>query len=106
MDYRKRTLLGFVAMACACSWGAEVAFGQAGAVGQPTQREERPDQRTPATKEAENYDAIGVPLGSFRLFPVLELDEVYNDNIYAAANSVGKTGSFIQLIKPSLDLRS
>ncbi|UYN97256.1 MAG: outer membrane beta-barrel protein [Enhydrobacter sp.] len=69
----------------------------------PLQRQER-DQRGPAAIAAESYDPVGVPVGSFRLFPELELDEVYNDNIYAA-NS-GKTGSFIQLIKPTLDLRS
>lgn len=78
-----------------------------GSPGGPGVREERPDQRAPAARAAENYDAVGVPVGSFRLFPDLELDEVYNDNVYATANGAsGKTASFIQLIKPSLDLRS
>src|SRR5262249_37659413 len=78
-----------------------------GAVGAPQQRQERPDERTQPARSAENYDAQGMPLGSFRLFPELELDEVYNDNIYATPNGVaGKTSSFIQLIKPTLDLRS
>ena len=77
-----------------------------GAVGQPGVREERPDPRTPVAKASENYDPIGMPVGSFRLFPVLELNEVYNDNIYAVPTAQGKTGSFIQVIKPSLNLRS
>ena len=77
-----------------------------GTVGQPQQRQERPDDRSPAAKAAENYDPKGVEVGSFRLFPELELDEVFNDNIYAVPTSDGKTGSFIQVVKPTLDLRS
>jgi hypothetical protein len=78
-----------------------------GAVGTPSTRQERPDDRTPSARAAENYDAQGMPVGSFRLFPDLELDEVFNDNIYATPNGTsGKTSSFIQVIKPSLDLRS
>jgi hypothetical protein len=77
-----------------------------GAVGQPQQRQERPDERSPAARAAENYDPKGVEVGSFRLFPELELDEVYNDNIYAVPTAQGKTPSFIQMVKPTLDLRS
>lgn len=77
-----------------------------GAVGQPGQRQERPDLRSTPAIAAENYDPKGVQIGSFKLFPELELDEVYNDNIYAVPNSVAKVGSFIQIIKPTLDLRS
>ena len=76
-------------------------------VGQPSVRLERPDQRTPSARAAENYDPTGVSVGSFRLFPLLELDEVYNDNIYATPyGTPGQTGSFIQIVKPSLHLRS
>lgn len=77
-----------------------------GAVGQPSQRLERPNQQSPFAKMAEDYDPLGVRVGSFRLFPTLELDEVYNDNVYAVPSSQGKTSSFIQIIKPSLNLRS
>ena len=81
------------------------AFAQApGSPGQPGTRQSRPDPRSPSAQAAENYDPTGVPLGSFRLYPELELGEVYNDNIYAT--STGRTGSFIQLVKPSVDLRS
>jgi len=77
-----------------------------GAQGQPGVRPERPDQRPSSVRAAENYDPMGVQLGSFKLFPSLELDEIYNDNIYAVQTSAGKTGSFIQQVKPTLDLRS
>ena len=77
-----------------------------GAVGQPQQREERPDERSPVVRESETYDAKGLPLGGFKLFGTLEADEVFNDNIYATSNATGKTASFIQVINPSLELRS
>jgi hypothetical protein len=77
-----------------------------GAPGAPPTREERSDQRPEGARAAENYDPLGVRVGSFKLFPELELDETYNDNIYAATAAQGKVGSFVQIVKPSLDLRS
>ena len=106
MKSGKRILLGNVA---ALSW-VFVAIGQSalaqvvpGAVGQPQPRPERPGEVTPP---AENYDPKGVNIGSFKLFPQLELDEIFNDNIYATNASAGKTAAFIQTIQPTLDLRS
>lgn len=78
-----------------------------GSPGAPQVRQERPDTRSATARQAEDYSAKGVTLGSFKLFPTLELNEVYNDNIYATNfGTAGRTGSFIQLIKPSVDLRS
>ena len=100
-------LVGVAALACGIAVaGAEVNAQVPGAVGQPGTRPERPDVRSDAAKAAENYDPRGVQLGSFKLFPTLELDEIYNDNIYAVPSTTGTTGSFIQQIKPTLDLRS
>src|SRR5690242_20718058 len=67
-------------------------------------RREEPDQRTPAERAAENYQAPGVRAGSFLIFPELELDETFNDNIYATSS--GKTASFIQGVKPTLKANS
>jgi hypothetical protein len=53
-----------------------------------------------------SYDVKGVPVGSFRLFPQLELNEVFNDNIYATPSGQAPTAAFIQVVKPTLDLRS
>ncbi|MBN9088886.1 MAG: outer membrane beta-barrel protein [Reyranella sp.] len=99
-------VLGAAALAVVVGGG--VAQAQTpGAVGSPGVREERPGSQTAPARAAENYDAQGVPIGSFRLFPDLELNEVYNDNIYATANGTsGRTASFIQVVKPTLDLRS
>jgi len=49
-------------------------------------------------------DPLGIQLGSFFLFPRFEVDEAYNDNIFATAS--GNTGDFITLLAPSFDLRS
>ncbi len=72
--------------------------------GQEFQPRQPPDNLTPKEREAENYEARGVHVGSFFLFPTLEGDELFDDNIYAS--SAGKTASFIQVVKPSLELRS
>lgn len=77
-----------------------------GAVGQPQQREERPDVRSPAVRESENYDAKGVRVGGFKFFGTLEADEVFNDNINATSNALGRQAAFIQLINPTLELKS
>jgi hypothetical protein len=78
-----------------------------GSPGAPTVRQERPDLTTPSAQQAENYDPLGVPVGSFKLFPELELDEIYNDNIFATPNgTAGRTASFVQLFKPALRLSS
>lgn len=95
-----------VAVASFVMVGALPVSAQAppGAVGQPQQRLERTDERTPAARQAEDYNPKGVRLGSFKLFSDLELDEVFNDNIYATQS--GRQSAFIQQIKPSAELRS
>jgi len=49
-------------------------------------------------------DPLGVRMGGFFLFPSLELDEAYNDNI--AATQSGKLSDFITIVQPTLNLRS
>jgi hypothetical protein len=50
------------------------------------------------------YDPLGVHFGDFFFFPRIELDEAYNDNIFAT--QTGKTSAFITTLAPSFDLRS
>src|SRR5438445_9413483 len=107
MNSGKRIVLSSVAGLALGTFGCIAAVSaQAPAPGSPGQPAPRQDERTPAARAAENYDPLGVPVGSFRLFPELELDEVYNDNIYASSPAFGRVGSFVQVIKPTLDLRS
>ncbi len=106
---RSYSLLGGFSAAALFVGMAQGAMAQSasGAPAAPTLRQERPDTRSAPAIAAENYDPKGMPVGSFKLFPELELDEVYNDNIYATTfGTAGRTGSFVQLIKPSLNLRS
>jgi len=70
----------------------------------PTPRAERPEDRT--VTERNEYTPLGITVGSFLLFPTLEADEALNDNIYANSAASGRTASFIQLIRPTLELRS
>lgn len=85
--------------------GSEVSAQTPPASQLPPARQE-PDNRTPSARAAENYEPNGVPVGSFRLLPTLELDESFNDNIYANSAATGRTGSWVQIVKPSLELRS
>jgi hypothetical protein len=50
------------------------------------------------------YDALGIPLDSFLLFPRLDVVTGYNDNIYAVQTGAQGDG-FVQL-QPSLNLKS
>src|SRR5262245_59514518 len=75
-----------------------------GEVGKPAPT--GPDTGTYTPRQIGNYDPKGMPVGSFRLFPDLELDEVFNDNIYATPSSQSPTAAFVQMIRPTLDLRS
>jgi hypothetical protein len=90
-----------------CSAYAQTMSPGAGASGTPPPpRLERPDERTPAQQQAESYEPKGVRLGGFLLFPALEADEAYNDNVFAVSSGSGQIGSFLQLIRPSAELRS
>ena len=64
------------------------------------------DERPAGAREAERYDPKGVPIGGFKFFGTLEADEVFNDNIYAVSNATGKTAGFVQLVNPTLELKS
>lgn len=68
----------------------------------PTAAQPRPG--TPDPRPGDSYEPIGVRLGGFRLFPVLELVEQYNSNIFATDN--GTQDDFITVVRPALDLRS
>ncbi|MFO1086503.1 MAG: outer membrane beta-barrel protein [Reyranellaceae bacterium] len=87
---------------------SSVAVAQVpGAVGQPTQRPERPDDRPPAAvRQAENYTTKDIPVGSFRLYAGLEADQSFNDNIYATSPATGTVPAFIEVISPSFSLKS
>jgi len=77
-----------------------------GSIGQPPSRIYRTDSPSLSAREAENFTPAGIRLGTFKLFAELELDELYNDNLYATPAYVGTTGAFIQQVRPNVALKS
>ncbi|HMB47645.1 MAG TPA: outer membrane beta-barrel protein [Afifellaceae bacterium] len=55
-------------------------------------------------RERPNYDALGVPLSSFLLYPSLTLGTEYNDNIYSEEHN--RTGDVIFTVTPQVSLQS
>jgi hypothetical protein len=65
---------------------------------------EPPRGTTVMSRPRPEIDAQGQRFGSFFLFPRAELDQSYNDNIFATPNH--DTGDFITTVAPSFDLLS
>jgi hypothetical protein len=59
---------------------------------------------TVVDRERPELAPLGIRLGDFFLFPRLELDGAYNDNIFAT--NTRRTGDFIAALAPTIDLRS
>jgi hypothetical protein len=57
-----------------------------------------------ADRPRPELDPLGLQFGDFFFFPRAEVDEAYNDNIFAART--GKTSAFITTFAPGFDLRS
>lgn len=78
------------------------------ALAQPTvTREQQRSTEAPRalpTREPENFDPRGVAVGSFRLFPVVELQTEWNSNIYATERN--EVDDVVFYVAPSLELRS
>jgi len=91
-----------LALAMSLGWAAwsTPSFGQvASPVISPAAPSEAPDNAPPTTEE------LGIPLGSFRLYPTLDVRAGYDTNVFAS--SAGQqTGSAYEAISPSLQVRS
>src|SRR2546430_17302073 len=59
---------------------------------------------TVTSRPRPELDPLGMRAGSFLIYPRLGLQEVYNDNIFAAESN--EQGDFITLVRPQLDVRS
>ncbi|MGH9197631.1 MAG: outer membrane beta-barrel protein, partial [Acidimicrobiia bacterium] len=65
----------------------------------------RPDRgETVTNRPRPEFDALGVRAGSFLISPRLRVQEIYDDNIFAA--DTDKKDDFITLISPQLDIAS
>jgi hypothetical protein len=63
-----------------------------------------PRGETVRDRPRQDYDPVGIPLGSFRAFPQLHVGEVYDDNIFR--NQTDHKGDLITEIVPRLALAS
>lgn len=59
---------------------------------------------TVTSRARPEYDALGLRLGSFFLFPRAEIDQRYDDNIFAT--NADTTSDFITVVQPSFDITS
>jgi len=66
----------------------------------------RPREPLPAlpSRGGEDYEPLGIRLGSFRMLPAIELGVMHNDNIFTS--QTGKTSDQIYTVVPKLDVRS
>jgi hypothetical protein len=60
--------------------------------------------KTVTDRARPEVDPLGLRFGEFFLFPRIELDEGYNDNIFATTS--GKVSSWVTTLAPSFDLLS
>ena len=99
-------ILGWVLLSCA----APVARAQ---VDTPTPAKQTLEQQTPQVDLPTDAssggpisagDELGISVGAFTLYPVLELNVGYDDNVFASAPPT--TPSPVAVIRPSLELRS
>ena len=100
---KSQRLFPFFALALAMSLGwagwSTPSFGQVAPDISPAVPSEVPNIAPPTTEE------LGIPLGSFRLYPTLDVRAGYDTNVFAS--SAGQqTGSAYEAIRPSLDVRS
>src|SRR5690348_6969052 len=78
----------------------------------PTMPELRPEPfgyylqrgQTVTERPRPELDPLGVHAGSFFIYPRVELDQLYNDNIYAAGSN--RVDDFITVLSPSVDVKS
>lgn len=63
-----------------------------------------PRGETVRSRQRPELDALGVHVGTFFLFPVLQNDIAYNDNVFAT--DTDEKGDFLDVVAPSVSLQS
>jgi len=102
---KSQRLFPFFALALAMSLGwagwSTPSFGQAQPVTSPAISPPPPGDVIPDNVPADTE--LGIPWGSFRLYPTLDVRVGYDTNAFAAP---AQTGSVYEAIRPTLDVRS
>ncbi len=101
-------LLGWVLLSCAATAAhaqVETLSPARQTLEQQTPQVELPDWSSGSSGGAANpVSELGISVGAFTLFPVLDLNFGYDDNVFATPAPT--TASAIAVIRPSLELRS
>jgi len=71
---------------------------------QQTPQVDLPDASSSLGGAVQKGDDLGISVGAFTLFPVVELDLGYDDNVFAT--STAPVGSGVAVVRPMLELRS
>ena len=97
----KKNKLLIALLAGAVGGGAYFGAG----VGAQAQDQTAQDKPKPVgERPQEDYDAKGIRAGAFQLFPVLEITETYDDNIFAV--NTGETSDYLTDFSPQLKIKS
>ncbi len=95
--YAARMAVALIVMALAMPMGADAEGRTPTYVGMTAQDVGVTDRARPA------YDAKGIPLGGFRLFPALAVSESYDDNIFKRTDALS---DWFLTISPTVRLKS
>jgi len=66
--------------------------------------DEASSTKSDSERVSDSYQAKGVELGQFLLMPKLEVDELFNSNVYASEKDL--KGDFVTTVRPEVKLRS
>jgi hypothetical protein len=94
-----RTPACVVALAAICAWLVPSL-----AMAQSASYFDRDNNVSVLQRPRPDYQALGVDLGAFQLFPSVTTTEAYDDNIFAT--STGRVSDWITTVNPTLDLKS
>jgi hypothetical protein len=100
-------VLGWLLLSCAATAvHAQVDTPSPGkqTLDQQTPQVDLPDASSSTGGSVERGNELGISVGAFTLFPSLNLNVGYDDNVFATASQT--TGSAVVVVTPSLELRS
>jgi hypothetical protein len=103
MNFRCGVLTMLLASAGVTAFSS-VAFADAPVILAPSYADTAEEDLPVMARPRPEYDAKGIPLGGFRLFPDLNLTSAYDDNIYRTQTN--KFNDFVFEIAPAVRVRS
>jgi hypothetical protein len=100
-------ILGWVLLSCAATAAhaqVETLSPAKQTLDQQTPQLDLPDATSSGGGVAERGNELGISVGAFTLFPQLDLNLGYDDNVFATTTAT--TASAVAVVRPALELRS